>query len=47
MVMFDPPVQVATIVERTIRNFAIDGRLRHKVRPKPNALWLMPKTMPW
>lgn len=47
MVVFDPPVQVAIIVERTITNFAIDGHPGHKARPKPDALWLMLKTMPW
>ena len=39
MVVFDPPVQVATITERTIKNFAVDGHLQHKARPKSDASW--------
>lgn len=34
MVMFEPPVHVATIVERVVKDFAVDGHLTHKARHK-------------
>lgn len=34
MVTFEPPVQVATIVQRIVNDFAVDGHLTHKARHK-------------